>query len=991
VLSFDSNRPQSDKMPSIRPDAKVAHVFCLVVFIVYFYKLCLHLSYSRTDLQLVHPVHQTFPHFTVCVPDVRFQASSSSPPPTIGHFRSNISVTMVALQRYSGTVLKGNQLSTLKTAQPVPIGMFAMDNRVCDVYHVHDWPGNSFLLLKSRWDDKSLSLLMFVHHESEIWINMWHELPASTLGHQVEFMMMRDQNMAVRSQVHCAEWTDILTEELHCPFDLQNDTNQPIASLTVKDRPTCVLNELYRSCDRHQFQLVRAIPAHVSQVNFPYLNLTIPHDHFGVRLQNPLLWAVSNPLLSVPTFFWFTIQLLSTFVGFTLFHELDKIPDALQHLSWTRSLFHHRPGLERILKVCLLIVPLFMYQAHVHKLSWEFQNRALGTRLQIKMATVFVPDFAVSVCVSNEALSRPNVSAFCNASTERRALQGQTPKQLWWAESRMNCILDLPINSSKLYFRRNFCCHRFQLYNQKRPEHLILLRHYSLLLNPFLFHVRIRVPIEIEHLRYYMHTINDVARTEKQQTMTQMLQNRIYIKKYLPGFGCINYQTLNFASRLHCLEHCILQSYVDKYQHIPTYVSFMPENHPQRWKSLPFSDVYDRKGHVQCQPKCAKSDCYWLIFRPNYYLEANKTSMVVPKQTLIVQTQQVLKTRLSEFILQILCLTYFCFGVSHYRLVRALVRRLSSRFLRKVSLLINFTIASLFVYAHLVTWDDHVLVVNTMFTHLTIGHPQSVQVCWNPSLAVASGGPSFLELRRNMRLKYQLTNRTRYEFSFERNSEQFPFEQHLNTSPNRTCFQLFPTFLINFTALQGKQDMLYDIRIPRPAYDLYVGSSQTRWPIFFIKEPSQLTFINIQIEYADAHLCRNYEKTRDELYYTFIKRLLHRLRNSLSNTQQALDSLRTFREQHLLPDCLVSQYTPILMYELDSPSPNVSWYRIINSNLQVKVVYSDDFSISHFIIFLFTILEIFLNITFNHSIMILFSNIGALFKQKFNPVRQSFT
>lgn len=978
---------------SIRRHAKFAYMFCFFVFILYFDELCQFLSLTRTDLQLKPPASHRFPHFIVCVPSDSLFSNLSAGSPSVGDFRRHVMPRMVrksvkslyqldldisGLEKQNSPPQFECDFLNCKRprSQPIPLGMFLFDGRICDVYHVFDWPASAHLLLHNSWADQTMSLSIFSYHPSEMWISKWHELSSTDIDSSIELVVLHARDVSFRSQNSCHPWPFIINQTRSCPFLLQNESDASLIDLPTALTSRCVVHLLYRSCDHQQYHLSRINPNQTLMSNAT----------FAIHFQDPFMFVVSYPLLSIASFLWFTSQLMSTFVGITLLHEIRQFPVVLQQSRHIRILFNRKPFLQRFLTKIVWLIPFLLYYFQTRQLIWQFKYQNLSTRQQINLQSIDLPNFAVSVCVSHTALRHPNVTRFCAAN--KLVVLPDTDSQirhLLWTESCVQRIFQTSLNHSEFYFRRRFTCLRFQLHNHQQPTYLIQNDLNDQLLSPYLFTAESKIFLNQNHVRFYIHAFDDFPRTEKQQTVAQVLLTKIFIEERVPSSGCIDYRIkLNCTSRQHCIEKCLLHSYVLHHGYIPTHVSYVPSQYPSHWAQFTLQDRPDIYLQEFCKSKCNQTDCLKLIYRPNYYRKSLKTSIFVPKQTSIVEAQQVYTFPTLEFALQMLALVNFCFGINPYRLLRLLTQGWHTQhWFQTTFQCFTFLITAVLVYLHVRNSLDQEPVVNTSFGHVSIGTAPNIHICrrHNSSAYDEEGRPlSLLLLKKYVQLQYTLPNQTitSYEFlsRFSPNRTEFSLFHRIIRSPNLTCFQFIPMFQVNFTLLQGKQSVLYDIKVTHsPTLPLHVGSSHTHWPVFFFEQPSQMTFLNIWVGYRQTRLCNTYEFPREQMLLGEIKQLLWKGLERPLSKQHLLHKVKRLQKKIQLPDCRLSQYMPIMMKELVSESPNVSWYRVMNSDLQIKVIYTDSFSYSHFIIFLFTILEIFMNITFNHSIMVLFARI----------------
>lgn len=948
--------------------SKIVQLICFTVFIYYFLQLYSMYYLNQTDLQLLFSNQRSFPNFVLCflyiVPNI-FSKNTS-----LAHLESMIDVRMSLTQSSNSSHLSKpfttGWVKQVETSDPT----FEGEVSYCAVFVVPDWPGDARLVLTPK-RVYVVGILFFTNHESESVTNPWHYFYPENLGKVTEIVRSSESRLNARLKTSCWTWPVIKQMYQKCTISMTKDNAIELEYVHNFSSPLCIQDALQNVCDYQQFHVARQFPKRFLRDETTKLTTEIEDNQHGIQIQSPLLEVNQFPLLDLSKFFWYALQLLSSFFGLTFFNELRQLTEAKYHF---KKFFHSNSAtVWAIFRKLVYTVPAILFYIHLKPLAEQFFFENVCNRHLIRLVVAQVPDYTLSVCSKLETIYNESIMKNCfvlvemNSNVADQVINYSSTIIREHAVQILECAVGLKNVRQGYYLRNNYLCVRFLVKSMGRILNLIENQLYFQALSPFAVKSENPVPIEIDYFKIYMHPANELAHSEKELTLPQVLQNKVLIKDRMLGPQCQDYTALNFTSQNDCIAQCILKVYTHKYRAIPSYISFAPLQHPQ-WAEWPFSDLFDKHIEKRCSQQCHLQDCYQIIFRPNYYPNNYKKSILIPKQTWKIRMKEEPKIHWDEFLLQVLSLTNFCFGITPFRLVRRFLlkfkRNLDYPKVRRSLIFAALSIAVIFVCIVYHSQANQSLLISTHFIQLSRIRPPSLYIClkhnqWQNNTSL----DTFLS---SMNLTFVLPNQTYVNYN--------PYElsplinRTMNTSPIGRCLQFDLNFMMEFQDFEMKQMSLYDLFLARqPPFWSYIGSHLTPTPIFFLTEPALYTFIHIRVVYDGPHLCKRYPLPRAQFALQYLNKLIIKLKRKEINEQQMLINFRRHQKVTYKPDCEYDQYMPVLIFETD-PAKQEQRITIINSNFQIKVVFSDSFSVSRFLILFITIMELFLNITFNQSL-----------------------
>ena len=657
-----------------------------------------------------------------------------------------------------------------------------------------------------------------------------------------------------------------------------------------------------------------------------------------------------------------SFQLCSTFFGICLNNSLNFIRKGLGRCFRP----HHRLfEFERMLRIIFPATIFFSF-------SWQYLDEFFNHNLMSEPSlewTDKTPGIGLSICFDLKMLPK-----FSKEFDEKKRSQSdlnvdlntkQPINRLFNLRLLFDCLVSGVDNQTLWYFRSGHLCLKKVIKPMSDLDQAMPENSTTSLLTKTLH----KTGIDFECLPskcffVFIHSANDLIRSESQRTRAFVIFNQIFIKKQFPKTeGCVDYSKKGFISQGHCYENCVINSYVKKHDHIPSFVSFDPTSLEFHAMNFSFSDKFDFKIDSDCKRSCKDFDCDLIQFRPVSYKFWTLPSIFIPRQSFLISAEEAYTTTWVELMLKIISLVSFCLGFSLSFQLFQLVH-LSSR--RQFVFLLNcFFLISFFVLTSLIS--DNIFKspqsISTSITKVTTGRPPSLFICRHESMKYLLDISWIVGTSSTVTLYYNLTH---FEI-FNRNADKFLLEKinfKLKRTPSHSCLQLtynnqfkFPHKTVIFTLRFQKHDLMLSVDHP----NVFL-------PSFFLSTPFVVTYIHIQTIRSDS--CQHYPMSKHSMWTQLMVEEFMRPANEsfdLDRSEKLKKIWDSFQAKHSQPECVLDQYLPLIETQVFNRQTETYIVQLANHRIQIR--YESSFALSGFVILMLGMMEIFLNVTFNRGML----------------------
>jgi hypothetical protein len=919
----------------------VTYFICFLVLLYYLIDLSEMWESEVIELNLDESQSALYPNFMICL----------SPEAPLDEFQS-IEVTF--------TMSDNSNLSTLPNGYFVP-----MPNVRCVFYENHRVSTKHRLLVNVANCTDYISIGMYQLSPVEFWtidfLNLYchleyHDSPEN-------FVTTYKMNIGYQKVGKC-----VPNERLTLPKYPFTTSLQQLPNVTALSKHS--FTDFLHNCRLRCLTITYLCAPEYIRVfvepPLPYYNVSVL-----IIFQIPVYALESNRLLTPISLIWFAVQLFSTFFSVTLIQLVHLSLHSSQRLaSFAFRRFHPRlKGETDKIKVsiCCFLFVIYTFQlldqyfnnniVYQQKVSIERQiPERLGFSLCYNLPDMKEDSAWLDECVSSETQNLNTINS--SSSIVSR-----------WYEIKHKIYCFLNINYvSYMYLREDLLCLKIT------KTDLMIQDMYIRSMDRFGSTFLLLLPFLCEYDCSYLivHSDLDMSRQADKITYSGHIPSvTMLIKHHLPAYtNCYNYEEADQISQAQCHEECLLNEHVEKYQMIPTFVSYNVDEAPDEWLNLSFTKQVDLEIQQNCRNLCPRIDCVQIKIQTFSISEYQESHFSISNIFFKFETFQVERTKTMAMIIQILTLFNLIMNINLYDLAVRYLNRLTFKHMR---LCFQLAMVCLCVY------------VSMQLASEVFGNRIVSDVYFKPAV-----------LRRDMAIMFCSANDSRLkegtiQFKVKDDYVQYSLaEMQMNNLYQNYEYKKTKNILCLWISLKEPmpdEDMGFKI-IVREGLDhgIYVDHINSKFPCIYLNPPIKIVLMLVRLENYVASSCVD---SRIRKYDEVMTTLTQPGKNTL---EEGLGVWLNFLERSVqLPDCFDISYYPtyVKSQSLNDQKNKIFVADIQYSNVQIIIKITPNFDLSQFVIMLLGILGLVLNFSMYQSLYNLLLETRPIWIRTMNPFKRT--
>lgn len=333
---------------------------------------------------------------------------------------------------------------------------------------------------------------------------------------------------------------------------------------------------------------------------------------------------------------------------------------------------------------------------------------------------------------------------------------------------------------------------------------------------------------------------------------------------------------------------------------------------------------------------------------------------------------------LSEFCIQLFTLAGFCLGLDLNVMVSWFQKKIHNQSVEKFTcclmILITFYMIKQLVWICLY----HRLVVTTHINVDPIIQPPSLFICLDDRKLFTTPTELLRQAVSQIRIQFYAENGTLAKFEPSRNTSSLPsIDLRINRSYYLYCFQMHLRWSVNVLDPNTPIE-LFTLTMDNVwnTFLVYIGHPRMLYPHHLLRTSSTFTYIHVQTVYLNQNDCpqRRMMNIQRQKVMAYRRHFGHDDDNN--DVEKAWMDWQY--EEKLDQDCIQDDYIPFMIFEQE----NGLNFRIFTTGKKLKLVISDEFSISRLVILTLSTLEALLNVTFNKSTLNLLRKLTVWIKTR---------